>query len=244
MKKAIFALIVGLLIGALGAAYFLGAIRSRNLRGISLRPPAQGSNQNSGTVTVAVDEKFFDALLGTVFQQLGPPQLKLSQNLAVPQMQPAAFESACNSALVLNPDGNGVTTSVRFTAGKIVVPLAFTGSYGVASNCFQFKGTAKATVDLSFDQEKQAVTGRLNIEEVNLENVPALVSGLVTSFVSKTIDERINPIEVLHVSQLALSLPIKASGGSLRARVKDVRAEVREGTLQLYVTYDFSGERG
>ena len=56
-------------------------------------------------------------------------------------------------------------------------------------------------------------------------------------------DERLNPFAVLRVSQLALSLPIQASGGSLKARVKDVRAEVQEGSLKLYLTYDFTAER-
>ncbi len=113
----------------------------------------------------------------------------------------------------------------------------------ILTSCIQFKGTARASVDLSFDQEKQTVFGRLNIDEVVLDNVPTLVSGLVTAFVRKTIDERLNPFAVLRVSQLALSLPIQASGGSLKARVKDVRAEVQEGSLKLYLTYDFSAER-
>ena len=159
-------------------------------------------------------------------------------------MQPIAFQNSCNSVLTLNADGDNVKTGVRFTGGKITAPLAFTGSYAILTSCIQFKGTARASVDLSFDQEKQTVFGRLNIDEVVLDNVPTLVSGLVTAFVRKTIDERLNPFAVLRVSQLALSLPIQASGGSLKARVKDVRAEVQEGSLKLYLTYDFSAERG
>ena len=62
--------------------------------------------------------------------------------------------------------------------------------------------------------------------------------------VSKTYDAEGAGVEALRVSQLALSLPIQASGGSVKARVKDVRAEVQEGSLKLYLTYDFSAERG
>ena len=73
--------------------------------------------------------------------------------------------------------------------------------------------------------------------------MPPIVSSLVTAFVRKTISEQLNPFEVLQVSQLALSLNVQASGGSVKARVKDVRAEVQEGILKLYLTYDFSAER-
>ena len=145
--------------------------------------------------------------------------------------------------VVLNAEGGSVKTSVRFTGGKITAPLAFTGSYSVLGKCIQFKGTAKAIVDLSFNQEKQTVYGALNVEEVILENVPPLVSSLVTAFVRQTIAERVNPFEVLRVSQLALSLPIKATGGSVKANVKDVRADVQEASLRLLLIYNFSAER-
>ena len=116
-------------------------------------------------------------------------------------------------------------------------------SYSVLAKCVQFKGTAKATVDLSFSQEKQTVYGALIVDEVNLENVPPLVSALVTAFVRQTIAAQINPFEVLRVSQLALSLPIKTTGGSVTAVVKDVRSEVQEGSLRLVLTYDFSAQK-
>jgi len=194
-------------------------------------------------VTVTVDEKFFDSLLGTIFQKLGPPQLKLSQIQRQTPWQPAVFEGQCDNVVVLNPDGGNVKTSVQFAGGKINAPLAFTGSYRILTQCIQFKGTARATVDLSYDQSKQTVFGRLNIEEVVLEGTSSLVSGLVTAFVRKTIDERLNPFEVLRVSQLALSLPIQATGGTLKAQVKDVRSEVQEGALKMYLIYDFNAER-
>jgi hypothetical protein len=111
------------------------------------------------------------------------------------------------------------------------------------TQCMQFKGTAKATVDLSFEQSRQTVFGQLNVEEVVLNDVPPIVSSLVTAFVRKTISEKVNPFEVLQVSQLALSFNVQPSGGSVKARVKDVRAEVQESALKLYLTYDFSAER-
>ena len=242
MTRNILILLAGLLLGAVATAYFLGAPRARSLSGIPLRPPDVNAS-NPGTVAVTIDERFFESLLGTIFGKLGSPQLKLSQIQPLDPIQPAAFQAQCDSVVVLNPEGGNVKTGVRFTGGKIIAPLAFSGSYRILTQCIQFKGTARATVDLSFDQSKQTVFGRLNIEEVVLEGTSALVSGLVTAFVRKTIDERLNPFEVLRVSQLALSLPVKATGGTLKAHVNDVRSEVQEGTLKLSLIYDFNAER-
>lgn len=242
MTRNILILLAGLLLGAVATTYFLGAPRTRSLSGVPLRPPDPNAG-SAGTVAVTIDEKFFDSLLGTIFTKLGSPQLKLSTIQPETPMQPALFQAGCDNVVVLNPEGGNVKTGVRFTGGKVIAPIAFTGSYRILTQCIQFQGTARTTVDLSFDQPKQTVFGRLNIEELVLEGTNALVSSLVTAFVRQTIDERLNPFEVLRVSQLALSLPVKATGGTLKAQVKDVRSEVQEGTLKLYLIYDFNAER-
>jgi hypothetical protein len=242
MKRLLLGLVVGLLIGGVAAVYFLGRPRFGSLPGTPLRPP-DANTSNAANVTVAIDEKFFDALLGTIFQQLGSPQLKLGQMQSSLPMQPAMFQAGCNNVVVLNQQSGDVKTSVHFTGGKIVAPLAFTGSYSLVGKCVQFKGTARATVDLSFDQSKQTVYGALNVEEVNLEDVSPLISALVTAFVRQTIAAQVNPFEVLRVSQLALSLPIKQANGTLKAAIKDVRSEVQDGSLRLILTYDFSAEK-
>jgi hypothetical protein len=246
MTRNILILIAGLLLGAVATAYFLGAPKGKGLPGTPVGPPDPNAIA-SGTVSVTVDEKFFDSLLGTIFTQLGPPQLKLSQNgiqsEAQLPLQPAAFQSSCGDVLMLNPQSNNVKTGVRFAGGKIIAPLAFSGSYSVLTRCVQFKGTGKATVDLSFEQGKQTVFGQLNVEEVLLDDVPPIVSSLVTAFVRKTIAEQLNPFEVLQVSQLTLSLNVQASGGTVKALVKDVHSEVQEGALKLYLTYDFSAQK-
>jgi len=242
MRKGAALLILGLLAGVVATTYFFGAHRAGNLPGIPIRPPDKGGD-TSGTVAVTVDEKFFDSLLETVFQKLGPPQLKLSQTRSASPLQPAVFQAACGNTLELVPDGSNVKTRVQFTGGKITAPIAFRGSFSILTTCTQFSGWAKTSVDFSFDQEKQTVLGQLNIDEVTLDNTAPIVSTLVTAFVRKTITEKVNPFEVLRVSQLALSVPVRVSGGSVSARVKDVRAEVQEGALRLYITYDFNAER-
>src|SRR5881394_1547464 len=191
MKKAILVLFVGLVVGVLGTILFLGSPRKSALPGTPLKPPDRNSD-NAGTVTVTIDEKFFDSLLGTIFTKLGPPQLKLSQNQPQSLIQPAAFQGGCNNVVVVNSEGGNVKTGVRFTGGKIVAPLAFAGSYSVLSQCVQFKGTGKATVDLSFDTGRQTVFGALNVEDVELEGVSSIVSTLVTAFVRRAIAEQLN----------------------------------------------------
>ena len=242
MKKILLTLVGGLILGALATAYFLGAPRGRALPGVPLKPPDRSAD-TSGTVAVTIEEEFFDSLLGTIFNKLGPPQLRLSQLEPQSGIQPASFQASCSDTVVLNPESGNTKTGVRFTGGKIVAPLAFSGSYSVLTRCVQFKGTGKATVDLSFDASKQTVFGALNVEEVALDDVPPVISTLVTAFVRRAIAEQLNPFEVLPVSQLALSLPVQASGGTVKANVKDVRSEVQEGSLKLYLTYDFSAEK-
>src|SRR3977135_724857 len=108
MTKNLLILIAGLLIGAIATAYFLGAPRGHALPGVPVTPP-DPSADTTGTVAVSVDEKFFDSLLGTIFRQLGPPQLKLSQVQNEDQKQaplrPVAFQSStCSDVLVLNQE--------------------------------------------------------------------------------------------------------------------------------------------
>ncbi len=129
MKKGAALLILGLLVGMGATTYFFGAHRARNLPGAPIRPPDH--NDTSGTVAVTVDEKFFDALLGTVFQKLGPPQLKLSQTQSASPLQPAVFQAACSNTLELVLDGSNVKTGVQFTGGKITAPIAFRGSFSI-----------------------------------------------------------------------------------------------------------------
>src|SRR2546423_6465676 len=150
MKKILLTLVGGLLLGALVTAYFLGAPRVRSMPGVPVKPPDR-SGDNSGTVSVTIDEKFFDSLLGTIFTKLGPPQLKLSQLETQPLIRPAAFQSSCTNVLVLNPEGNNTKTGVRFTGGEIGGPLALSADYSGLTPCMSVTGTSAATGGLFFD---------------------------------------------------------------------------------------------
>ena len=53
-----------------------------------------------------------------------------------------------------------------------------------------------------------------------------------------------NPLELLRAPQLSPVVPVKASNGSVKTLVKDVRAEILDGSLRMHITYEFSGVRG
>jgi len=246
--KYIIILVLGLLIGAGGAIYLLGVPRAAHkLPGTAIQPPNPGGDP-AGTAVVALDEKLFDDVLGGIFHDLGPPSFRIGQKGPVAReasLRLAAFQSGgCTNTVTLLPESGSVKTRVQFTGGKILLPLAFSGSYSLLGNCMQFKGWAQSTVSLSFDQSKQTVYGQLNVEGVNLEGVAPMANNFVTVFVQNAINQQVNPLELLRASQIAPAFPVKASGGMVKAQVKDVRAEVLEGALKLHITYEFSGTKG
>ncbi|HEX7996962.1 MAG TPA: hypothetical protein VF528_00995 [Pyrinomonadaceae bacterium] len=246
--KYVLTLLGGIVLGALVVLFFLGAPRGKPMPGAPVGPPDPNAPPG-GTALVTLDEKFFEALLGSIFRDMGGPSFRLSsmdaQGAASPRVLPAALQGGgCADVVVLAPEGSGTRTGVRFTGGKVIAPLAFSGSYSALGICLNFKGSAQASVQLYFDQSKQTVYGKVNVETVNLEGVPPGAGGIVTLFVQRAINERVNPLEVLRAPQLALNVPVEATGGTLKAQVKDVRAEVLDGSLRMHVTYDFSGVRG
>jgi hypothetical protein len=108
----------------------------------------------------------------------------------------------------------------------------------------QFKGWAQNSIKLSFDQEKQTVYGYLNVDGVNLEGVNPIANNFVTVFVQGAINQKVNPLVLVSEPQLSLMIPVKASNGAIKARAKDVRAEILDGSLKMFVTYEFSGVKG
>ena len=130
---------------------------------------------------------------------------------------------------------------VRFENGSIAVPLAFSGSYSSLFGCLQFTGWARSTFELRYDAASQSVLGRINVETVTLDGVNPLVGGIITPLVQSSLNTSVNPVQILNGKQIAVSLPIAATNANLKADVSDVRAEIKDDALNLYVTYTFSG---
>ena len=238
-------LLLGLVLGAGVAVFLLGVPRIRSTPGIAVGPPAS-SVVAADTVLITVASGFFDDLLGVVFRDLGPPAFNLAgveTPARVARFEAAALQQDCGNTITLMSEGSNNKTQVHFAEGKILAPMVFSGSYNLFGNCIQFKGSAQTSIQLRFDRPSQTVFGHVNVEGVNLEGVNPVANNFVTVFVRNAIDQRVNPLELIRAPQLQLMIPVKASNGAVKARVKDVRAEILDGTLKLHISYEFTGTR-
>ncbi|HTH37286.1 MAG TPA: hypothetical protein VL572_04930 [Pyrinomonadaceae bacterium] len=235
MSRLIIGLLIGLVLGGTLVFYlFIGVPKAVHAPGTPISAPDL-AGQPAGTAQIVLGQEFFNQVLSTIFRDMSAPTFPLAEGGT--QNQPGA----CGSQLTLVREGSGVQSSVRFDNNRLSAPLAFNGSYNSMFGCFQFTGWAQANLDLRYDASRQAVFGQINIETVNLDGVNPLIGGILTPLVQSTLNSRVNPILLIDGPQIAVSLPIAASNGTLQAAVKDVRGEVKENALHLYLTYDFQG---
>jgi hypothetical protein len=240
------------LFGAVGAnfertgfAQTQGTSRAREVR------------SSQAEVTVTLNEQFFNSLLDVIFTRLKAPSFPLSITKAEPQgtrpawatwEKPAASLShsklapgACDSVVTLEREMNGVKTTVRFENGRVMAPLAFSGSYSVALlGCINFQGWADTVITLSFDRERQTLSARVRVADIHLSNIPSLASGAIVGLVQSSIDRRVNPVEILQAAQISPRVPIAMSGGAIRLRATEIRPEVVPGALSLHIFYEFT----
>ena len=239
--RYILILLLGILLGGGAAVYFLGTPPAKSAPGQAIKTPDQNGAQ-PGAVVISLEQSFIDAVLATTFSGLGTPTFQLGQSRnGDERIEQALFQGGCTNSITLLAEGSGVKTGVQFRNGNVYAPMAFTGSYNLAGSCMQFKGWAQNKIRLSFDQEKQTVYGYVDVEGVNLEGVNPVANTFVTVFVQGAINQKVNPLILVSEPQLSLLIPVKASNGSVKARAKDVRAEILDGSLKLYLTYEFSG---
>jgi hypothetical protein len=244
----IFVSVIGMVIQSLNATAFAQgqeASRARETR--TSRPE----------VTVTLNEQFFNSLLDIIFSRMRAPSFPLSITKAdekknrpawaawgnpVPSLSHSSPTPAtCNSVVMLEREMNGVKTAVRFENGRVVAPLAFSGSYSVALiGCINFQGWADTVINLNFDRERQILSARVTILDIHLSNIPSLASGVVVGLVQNSIDRRINPVEILQAAQISPRIPIAVSGGALRLRATEIRPEVVPGALSLHIFYEFT----
>jgi hypothetical protein len=196
--------------------------------------PREAKAIPAGEVSVSLNEQLFNALLEAMFTLPNPPTFPL-----------AGGGKNCASEIRLAREMNGTRTAVRFEAGRIVAPIAFSGSYSAPLiGCLKFEGWADTNLNLSFDASKQALTARVEVKAVHLKKVPALFGDGITGLVQDTLDARFNPVEILRAEQLSARLPMTktGSGGTLRLRAGEVRHEVLANELRLRIRYEFVRE--
>jgi len=235
MARLVVGLLIGLLLGGVLTYFlFVGAPRAGTVPGTPIQPPDPNGSP-AGTAQIVLRQEFFNEVLGTIFSDMNPPSFPLGSN------GDAAAQGGCDGKITILPQGSGVQTGVRFENNRLGAPLAFTGSYDSPFGCLQFAGWAQSNFELRFDQASQSVFGQVNIETVNLDGVNPVFSALLTPIVQSTLNTRVNPIRILDGRQIAVDLPIAATGGNLQAKVTDVRSEIKENALNLYAIYEFGG---
>jgi hypothetical protein len=191
----------------------------------------QVSNSPAAEATVAITQQFANSFLDAIFDNLKEPTVSLSS---------AGPQYGCGNSASLKREVGGVRTAVQFENGRIVTPLAFAGSYySSLLGCVQFEGWANATINLEYDRGRQALVGRVKIEDVHLTNVPVLLSGQLLGLAQNAIDARYNPFTVLTLEQVSARAPIAPAGGALRLRAKEIQPQITPGSLQLRLMYDF-----
>ena len=233
------------------------AERASRTRQVAAAPAAEA--------TVTLNEQFLNSFLDAMFTRLRGPQFPLSLTRARPTRESPATIVAesrqrahhdhssslgkiglsgpgqCASIIALEREVSGVRTAVRFESGRIRAPLAFSGSYAVALlGCIRFQGWAETTIKLDFDRARQVLSARVEVEDIHLSGVPGLASGVILGLVQNSIDQRINPVEILPAAQLSARIPIAAAGGALRLMAREVRPEIVPGALRLHIIYEFT----
>ncbi len=229
----------------LSALCFNGAVYAQSqgagrVRSVPEAPAAEA--------TITLNEQFFNYFLDAMFTQLREPEFPLSMarskaETGPPEASaahaPAKKIGACASVIVLERERSGVKTAVRFEDGRIVAPLAFSGSYDAALGCLSFSGWANSVVTLEFNRERQALMARVRVQEVHLEGIPRLASGVLISLVQSSIDKKFNPYELFKAEQVSPVVQIKAASGALRLRAREMRPEIISGALRLQIIYEF-----
>jgi len=230
MGRLVIGLIIGLILGgALTFYFFVGVPQSVIAPGTAIQAP-DPNGIAPGAAQIVLRRQFINEILDTIFQEMNAPAFPLGSEAA-----------DCDGRITILKEGSGVLTGVNFENGRISAPLAFSGSYASPFGCLRFTGWAQSNFEMRFDAQSQTVFGQLNVETVNLDGVNPVVGALLTPIVQSTINTRVNPIRILDGRQVAVNLPIAAANGNLQAAVSDVRAEVKDDALNLYVIYDFAG---
>ena len=248
MGRIVIGFVIGLLLGgALTFYLFVGTPKAIKAPGVPIKAPDAGGVP-PGTATVVLNQQFFDTVSQTIFRDLNAPSFPvgLAQNERQPETNAMSFalQQGCENRITLKSEGSGTVTGVRLENGQITAPLAFTGKTSIPFvGCTDFSGWALGNLELRFDESQQTVFGQINVQAVNLDGILPVASQLVTPIVQSTLNQRVNPIQILRGEQISFGLPIEAAGGTLRARVQDVRSEIKDNGLNLYITYNFSGTR-
>ena len=205
---------------------------------------ASATRAQQAEVTISFSEPFFDALLDSLFEHGGPPEIPLAakENKTAPPKtrlsNAFATKGPCTETVKLLRENDAVRTAVRFREGKIYMPIAFSGGYNPPFiGCVDFAGYAESNIDLEFDKQGQKLIGRVRVLNVVLNGTGGIGSSVVTKMVQSAIDKKLNPIELIKADKLSFTLPVQNT--SIRMEASAIRSEVVNNSLQIHVDYNF-----
>ena len=203
--------------------------------------------QTAPEVTVTLNEQFLNSFVDAVFANLDTPKFPLSKvqsskskarNIKVSDK---IQNHQCDESIVLMRENDGVKTAIHFANGQILAPLAFTGTYDIPFvGCSNFKGVAQANLNLEYDRVKETLFGRIKVSKVDLDGIPSLASGVVARLVQGSIDNRINPLEILKAEQVSAVVPVRYANGSIKLRAVAMKPEIVQNALNVRVAFEFS----
>src|SRR6185295_4975027 len=101
--KYLLLLVLGLVIGAAAAIYFLGVPSAKAIPGVAVQAPPAGGDP-PGTVIVSLSDSFLNEMLGTIFRDLGPPSFRLAEMIDPKQSTTnvhVALQGGCANTLTL-----------------------------------------------------------------------------------------------------------------------------------------------
>jgi hypothetical protein len=183
----------------------------------------------TGEAIVVLDENLLNALLAGLLE---------TDAVAYP-LGAGGNSRECRSEVELLREAEGVRTSIRFAGDRINLPLAFRGSYNAGLlGCPRFTGTAEASLNLFFNEARQALLARIEVREINLRNLPALAGGSIRSLVQDAVNRRVNPVTILRLDQLTTRLTLKENA-ALTLRARRIQPEINGRELRLRIRYEF-----
>ena len=227
------------------ARFFLAALLVVTSAHARAADAPEAKTTQAGEVVVVLPERLFNALVEALFTLPQPPTFTLPRIGPSNEPNDNNNRNACASEITLVRAEAGGRTGVEFRGGLIAAPVAFRGTYSAPLiGCLKFQGWADTTLNLSFDETKQALVARVAVREVHLTKVPAMLNNGITGLVQDALDARINPIEILRAEQLSMRLPLTkmSNSGALRLRARTVRHEVAQGELRVRIVYEFVRE--
>jgi hypothetical protein len=205
---------------------------------------SQGTFAQKATVTLTLDEKFFEELFSVVFKDGGVLEFPLDDSAA--QQSPttrasaaSTLSSSCAEVVRLTRPPVGKPRSVRLNDGRIIAPIAFTGRYNPPLfPCFDYSGTANAEIVLEFDKKSQSLNGIVRARDMSLSGTPGVVSGIVSRLVQRSIDKRVNPIQIIGLEMVSMNIPVQGAA-EVSMRAVEVKHKIEKGQLILNITYEF-----